>query len=674
MTAPFLLEIGVEEIPDWMIESALADLSRLVSTMLEEERLGGAITAAHATPRRLVLTAQGLLTQQADRDELVLGPPKSAAFKDGQLTGAGLGFAKKMGVSPDAVSFTTTDKGEYLSVTRRVAGRPALAILTERLPQLIFSIPWPKAMAWTGKGGPRFIRPIRWIVALLNDQVVPFQAADVTSGNTTRGHRQLGRPDVPVTIESHEAELWRNGVLLKASSRRERIEKGIHDLLSDKCMAVVPDPGLLDTLVYLTEYPTAILGFFDEKFLALPREVLIEVMRKHQRYFSVVNAQGKLMPMFIAITNTDGDPQGFIRRGHERVLKARFQDAQFFYGFDQQKPLRHRLEDLKAVTFQAKLGSYFEKVERMRALAAELGTAFDPEDAAAATAAAPLSKCDLTCEMVKEFTDLQGLIGGIYARVQGESEPVAQAIYEHYLPLSMDGPVPRSKPGQLLAIADKADTLRECFRIGLVPTGSKDPFALRRAAQGLVKILAEGNIALPVTAVLGENPELLSFFEDRLRYYFRDVKGFAYDEVNAVLAAPWSTVPDLESRLDAIRAVRPTPDFEPIAASLKRIRNILKQAGFQPSGPVNESLLEPGAERELYDAFLHARIAERRQNRDYISALAALAQLRPAVDDFFSKVLVNAPDAAVRANRLTLLNTILEEPSTIAGFSELVTN
>lgn len=689
-TLPFLLEIGTEEIPDWMIQDALEDLRKRFESTLEETGLGGKVAAYDATPRRLFLKAEGLLARQADREEVVTGPPKNAAYKDGQPTGAALGFAKKNNADASELFLATTEKGEYVALRKQVLGRAAAEILAERLPDLILGIPWPKSMYWTGKGGPRFIRPVRWIVALLGDAVVPFTVAEVASGNETRTHRQLGsRLPVAVPTAEYELELQRGGVLVSADSRRQRIEKGIHDLLNPINMRITPDAALLDTLVYLTEYPTPILGYFEESFLSLPREVLVEVMKKHQRYFSVVNKDGRLMPMFIAITNTDGDPEGFIRRGHERVLKARFKDARFFYDFDQQRLLHERLEDLKNVTFQAKLGSYFEKTQANVATVEELLNAVDfPQFVSGLIEgtfesfvsdmkrAALLAKCDLTTEMVKEFTDLQGIIGGIYARVQGEPEVAATAVYEHYKPLSMDDSIPASIAGQVLAVADKLHTLRACFAIGLVPTGSKDPFALRRAAQGLVKILESARLPLTLEQLAAGSETLREFLLDRIRYYFREVKGFAYDEVNAAFAAGITTLADLADRLDALKAVRPTADFEPLAAGLKRVRNILKQAAFTPAGPVNEALLEDGAERDLYAAFgkVQDKIRQYRQDRNYISALAAIASLRPAVDQFFDKVLVNAPDAAVRANRLTLLNTILDESSTIADFSEIVTS
>jgi glycyl-tRNA synthetase beta chain len=418
--------------------------------------------------------------------------------------------------------------------------------------------------------------------------------------------------------------------------------------------------------VYLTEYPSVISGSFDKEHLELPAEVLATVMKHHQRYFAVYE-NGQLTNRFLAVTNTDGDPDGLIRRGNERVLRARFNDARFFWETDQRKKLADRVADLAHVTFQAKLGTYLEKSRRVEELVKELG------GDAAAVRAAHLLKADLTTELVKEFTELQGVVGGLYARVQGEPEEVWQAIYDHYKPASMEDSIPRNHAGQLVSIADKLDTLRGCFKIGLIPTGSRDPFALRRAAQGIVKILVDAKLRLPIRKLLNGDAKLEEFFLDRVRYYFKDIRGFKYDEVNAVLASGWDDLVDVEERLVAIQAVRPTEDFEPLAASFKRIQNILKQAQFAGNGrDIDPSLLEPGPETDLYAEFQNVR--GRAANQPYRPALEMIASLRPKVDLFFDKVLVNAPDAKIRQNRLTLLHTLLAEFSTIADFSEIVTN
>jgi glycyl-tRNA synthetase beta chain len=659
LSVPFLLEIGVEEVPDWMIEPALDSLRDLFTAVLAEHRLGGTVASMDATPRRLVLRAEGLLRAQPDETRSVSGPPVSSG------AGAAQGFAKKMGVALEQLGKTQTAKGEYWSFEKHVPGRATADVLAEALPGLIPKISFPKTMYWTGKGGPRFIRPIRWIVALLGDDVLPFELAGVRSGNISSGHRLLGAKSLPVTIQDYVEQLRANGVILSAAERRERITSALGP-------DVVVDEALLKTLVYLTEIPTPIRGGFDPNYLQLPREILVTVMRHHQRYFSVGH-DGALAPEFVAVMNTDSDPQGLVRLGNERVLRARFNDARFFWDVDQQRKLADRLEDLRNVTFQAKLGSYYEKVERMVTLLKQIAGVLHL-NANMAVRAAQLSKVDLTTEMVKEFTELQGVVGGLYAREQGETAEVWRAIYEHYKPVSMEDSIPSTLTGQAVALADKCDTLRGCFDIGLIPTGSRDPIALRRAAQGVVKILVEGRLKLKLSMLLGDNAHLREFMMDRIRYYFRDVRGFNYDEVNAVLAAGSDDLVDVEQRLEAIRTVRPTEDFEPLAASFKRIQNILKQANFSVSGSVDVNLLEAGPESDLHSEFLRVRDAVFAQRRagDFAGALANIASIRPRVDLFFDKVLVNAPQERIRHNRLTLLSSLLSEFSTIADFSEIV--
>jgi len=643
VSLPFLLEIGVEEIPDWMIPDALENLHLLFEKLeipYESVRLD-------ATPRRLVLRAEGLPARQADSQERVLGPAKSAPPQ------AVAGFARKQGVKPEDLAIETTPKGEYYSFIKKAPGRLTKDILAAALPGIILQIYFPKTMYWTGKGGPRFIRPIRWIVAMLGEEIVPFELAGVRSGALTCGHRRLGAKEIAVTPADYVERLRDHYVILSAEERRNRIRGGLAGV------RVKPDPALLETLVYLTEYPTPIVGSFDPQFLELPEEVLITVMRHHQKYFSVEDAEGKLAPQFATVMNIDADPEGFVRRGNERVLRARFNDARFFWEMDQKKKLADRLPDLAHVTFQAKLGSYRDKTKRIMALVKELG------GKTLAVRAARLSKCDLTTELVKEFTELQGVVGGLYARAQGERAEVWQAIYDHYKPESMEDALPRNPAGRYVSLADKLDTLRGCFRVGLIPTGSRDPFGLRRAAQGVVRILVEGKLAVPLLDLLEGNQQLVAFFEDRVKFYFKEHRGFKYDEVNAAMAAGWSNLVDLEARLLRIQKLRATPDFEPLAASFKRIRNILVQAGFTGGGTIDQNLLEPGPELELYGEF--TKIAGQ-------PIEGVISKLRPRVDLFFDKVLVNAPDSGVRQNRLTLLHTLLAEFSTMADFSEIVTN
>jgi glycyl-tRNA synthetase beta chain len=639
MSLDFLLEIGTEEIPHWMIPSAVAQLQKL--------DLFGAIPQVDATPRRLVVRANGLPQRTPDQTQVVKGPPLSAGEK------AAAGFARKQGVELSAM----IRAGDYWELTKVVPGRSTRELLAELLPAAILGLQWPKTMFWEPTG-VRFIRPIRWIVALLGDKVIDFEIAGVRSGDVTRGHRQLGSPHIRVMTHTYWAELEKNYVL----STEERLVRLGNQLAG---FGITPDAlAILDRLVYLTEYPTCIAGEFDPAFLALPAEVLKTVMVHHQKYFWLQDNQGRLLPKFVAVMNTSGDPEGLVKKGNERVLKARFNDARFFWNVDQRKKLADRVQDLAHVTFQAKLGSYLEKTNRVVERVKQL----DGDENA--QRAALLSKADLPTEMVKEFTDLQGIVGGLYAQAQGEPEAVWRAVYEHYKPLSMEDSIPSTRDGQIVALADKLDTLQQCFRIGLVPTGSKDPFALRRAAQGVVKILVEAKLHYKLERLV--EGDLLAFMLDRVQHYFREIRGYQYDEVNAVLASGAGTLADVEDRLIALAAVRPTENFEPLAASFKRIRNILKQSAFDPETWLFDvQLLEDGPERDLYDDFVRGK--SEASGQSYQQALAAMASIRPKVDTFFDKVLVNAKNENVRANRLALLNNILTEFSTIADFSEIVT-
>ncbi len=653
----FLLEIGTEEIPDWMIVPALDELHKRFQAAFGS--FGGNAIRTDGTPRRLVLRAEGLAEQEPDTQVVVQGPYVSAGSK------AAEGFARKNGVSIDQMATAADAKGERYVFHHHVKGRQATEALQQKLPEIISSLPFPKSMYWTGRGGVRFVRPIRWIVALHGDEIVPIEVAGVRSGNTTRGHRILGSKEpLTVAIGSYEQTLRDNFVLVTAKERRNRITAGLSD-------AVHHDPELLETLTYLTEYPSVVHGSFEASYLQLPREILSTVMRHHQRYFSVLRPDGTLAPEFFAVTNTDGDPAGLIRQGNERVLRARFNDARFFWDVDNRRKLSARVPDLAKVTFQAKLGTYQDKTERLTALAAGIADTVGA-DAGTVSVAALLCKCDLTTDMVKEFTDLQGVVGGLYAEAQGEGKAVADAIYDHYKPVSMEDSIPRTLEGQVLSIADKLDTLRECFRIGLIPTGSKDPFALRRAAQGIVKILFEARLALPLLSLVQDLPELVSFLRERISFYLRDQRNFAYDEVNAAMAAPWQTLADLSDRVDALHHIRPTEDFEPLAASFKRTKNILSQAGVQGAASPDETSLQPGPEADLYQAFVRVR-EEARAAPGYREKLTRVASLRPAVDRFFDTILVNDPNPAIRQNRLALLSSLLTEFSTIADFSEIVT-
>src|SRR5437764_4873389 len=504
----FLLEIGCEEIPARMIHEANQELQKRVAALLTDNHLPYQEIGHAETPRRLAIIASGIPATQHDTEERLTGPATKVAYKDGQPTPAAHAFAKKAGVEVSKLEKITTPKGEYLAATVLNKGKSAQQVLSDLLPKEIVSIYWPKNMYWRGGKPERFVRPVRWMIALLDKEIIPLEFGGIRAGNLSRGHRILGPEQTAVTAPANYIEIMRGAhVLASALEREQRIRKAL-----DAATRAVPgarwreDPELLKTVVNLTEWPSAILGNFDHQFLTLPEEVLVTVMRDHQKYFAVEDAAGKLAPHFLAVLNTDGDPEGLIRHGNERVLRARFNDARFFWDTDQKVPLKGRVEMLKAVTFQKDLGSYFAKSQRVTALIgsltselAEGGLKLDRE---AAESAGRLAKADLTTELVKEFTELQGIVGGLYARAQGLPHSVADAIYDQYKPESMEEAAPRTLEGAVFSIADKADTIAGMFALGLVPSGSKDPFALRRQANGIVKTIAEHKLPVSVSELM----------------------------------------------------------------------------------------------------------------------------------------------------------------------------
>jgi glycyl-tRNA synthetase beta chain len=702
----FLLEIGCEEIPARLIPSAARELKELLEKHLASlGLLDSAAIETYGAPRRLAVMVQSLKARQEDLKKEILGPPKSVAFdKEGKPTRAAESFAEKQGIPLATVAITRTPRGEYLVAHQTVHGRAAKEILSEILPQIIQGLSFPRSMYWTGKDGPRFIRPIRWIVALLDGTVVPFTLAGVKSGSQTAGHRFLGKSKVTLRKPQDYAEnLRKNFVLVDPVTRRERIEAQISELTSKRKLEVHADPELLDFTCYLNEFPTVIMGHFDRSYLDLPQEILITVMRGHQKYFAVESRPGELAPNFLAVINLDKDRESLVQAGHERVLRARFSDAKFFWQTDQKVPLGDYLPKLANVTYESRLGSYHDKVERVRWLSRWIAEQWADSSGrvslAAVDRAAELAKCDLVTEMVHEFTELQGIVGGLYARAQGESAEVADAVYDHYRPMGIDNAIPRNLTGCIVSLADKLDSIVACFSVGAIPTGSSDPFALRRAALGIAKILFERKLPLslssmitaaaralqekaprkPVTAETQK--QVLEFLLERARFILRERHGYAYDEISAVFAAGCDDLVDAKRRIEALKAIRQTSNFAPLAVAFKRIRKIIEKAG---SGAVADGgrlssvrieLFQVEAERELHKAAteVQEKAGSEKGRGNYRKALEVIAELRPTVDRFFDDVLVMAEEDEVRKNRLTLLAGLLKEFSTIADFSEIVT-
>src|SRR6202049_3148872 len=573
----FLLEIGCEEIPARMIDAASQELRERVGALLTRERLSGGEVTHFDTPRRLAVMAAGIASSQADVTEQVNGPSVNVAYKNGQPTPAAHAFAKKAGVDVAQLERVTTPKGEYLAAKVTKKGRSAAEILAQGLPKELSTIYWPKNMYWR-KPNERFVRPVRWLVAMLDGETIPLEFGGIRAGNKSRGHRIcMGGPVTLPRAGSAYVDSLRAAKVLGRAEREHQIRKAL-----DAATRTVAgarwreDKSLLDTVVNLTEFPSAILGSFDAQFLALPEEVLVTVMRDHQKYFAVEDLKGKLAPYFLAVLNTDSDPQGLIRHGNERVLRARFNDARFFWETDQKKSLLERMNSLKHVTFQKDLGSYFDKTQRVQRLCSWLSEILKQSGITVRPGvihkAACLSKTDLTTELVKEFTELQGVVGGLYARAQ-QLDPtlpeatrlaIADAVYDHYKPESTDDSVPRSIEGAVCSLGDKAGMIAGMFALGLVPSGSKDPFALRRQANAIVKVIAEKKLSLRLDELMrdarsgykGSEAEkkfigeekyshsVSTFFGERLEFYLKDVCAYPYDVVKAVLGADAEDVVD----------------------------------------------------------------------------------------------------------------------------------
>ena len=707
--AEFLLEIGLEEIPARMIAGAEAELGQRVHDLLTRERLFAEEHAVetYSTPRRLAVVVRGVLPAQADIEEQLTGPSWKIAFPNGEPGPAAQAFAKKAGVDVTALIKITNAKGEYVGATALRKGRASAELLAAELPKEVLSLYWAKNMYWRSGKPERFVRPLRWIVALLDDAIVPLEIAGIAAGNQSRGHRIL-HGDAPVVIAhplAYLASLRQAYVDAVVLFRRNTIRKALDHVT--RAIAETPgarwreDEPLIETVVHLTEWPTVLYGSFEAEYLSLPEEVLVTVMRDHQKYFAVEDAQGKLAPHFLTVLNAQVDEEGraIIRHGNERVLRSRFKDAQFFWETDQKIPLTERVEMLKSVTFHKDLGDYFWKssenlliAKQLAKILSEKGTTLDET---VLCKAVELAKADLTAELVKEFTELQGVIGGLYARAQGMDQPVCDAIYWQYSPAGIEDPIPPSIEGQILGLADRIHTIFAMFGIHLIPTGSKDPFALRRAANAIVKILAESSLQLTIrdvvsavgepitrTAAYGTAPlvieDVASFLAERLSFYLKDVRGFAYDVVIAVLAAGSDDVRDAVARAEALTAVRGSEDFIAIAAAFKRIKNILRQAAekgekFGPESLAVSALVQPEEQALLAaSTSLTMKVAELRQQHNYAAALEAIATLRPTVDAFFDKVMVMVPEPELRAARLALIQSVLDGFSGIADFSEIV--
>ncbi len=699
----YLLEVRTEEIPARMLEPGVKHLATRLFEELMGRALGPTKVSTGFTPRRLLVVLEGVPESEPDRDEESVGPPARICYDDaGNPTKALAGFAKRLGLAPEALERVETDKGEYVVARQRVKGRPTPEVLAELVPKVLTEIPWPKTMRWGESRGP-WVRPVHGIVSLFDGAVVPFELFGVTAGDRTAGHPVLSPQEVAVTGAADlEAKLAERGIETDPAARRDRLHAAMVERAEAVGGRLVEDPDLLGRLAAMCAIPGVMEGGFDESFLELPREVLITSLKDHQSALTVEGTseaptgEGSLLPRFLTVMDRPDDPAGRVRAGNEWVVEARLADARFFYQEDRKRPLVDRAGELEQLAFHAALGSYADKTARLEGLAGtvceELGWA---DEQGGARRAAGLLKIDLVTEMVKEFTSLQGVVGGVYLREDGEPEAVWQAVYDQYLPTSTDDPLPRGKAGAVVGIADRFDTLVGIFGLGLVPTGSRDPFGLRRAAQGVARIALERDLPLDFGRLLDRAAALFGdrltqsadairqalepFFADRVRHLL-GLRGFAYDEIEAGLAAidaegvprgGFADLPDLAARVEALHRVRDEPQFLSVVLAAKRIDNIVKDAA--PGAP-DESLLQEPAEKDLFVAFreLAADVEEAAAARRYEDALRRIAELAEVLDRFFEDVLVMAEDPAVKTNRLALLRAIGRTLSRVAGLTEVV--
>lgn len=696
-----LLEVGVEEVPAGYIPPALGQLRADCEALLADLRLlePGAPVRTLGTPRRLVLVADGVRERQEDREVVTLGPARRAAFDAaGSPTKAAIGFARSRGLAVEALEVVATERGEYVAARALERGEPAAALLAARLPALVLGLRFPKSMRWDDTG-VSFPRPIRWILALHGEGPLDVRMGGVASGRATFGHRFLAPGPVPVRSPGdYEEALARAGVVVDPARRRVAIAAALEAAAREAGGRLVPDDDLLDQVTYLVETPGALAGSFDPRYLDLPREVIVTAMKEHQRYFAVEDDAGRLLPRFLSVVNVprdDAERIATVRAGNERVLAARLEDAEFYWAEDQKTPLRDKVPLLDRVVWQEKLGTVGGKARRIERLAlamvadAETTGRVDLAVRDVVASAAPLLKADLVTEMIqdgKEFTRLQGFMGREYARRSGEPPEVAEAIFEHYLPRFAGDRLPETPAGVVLSIADKVDTIVGCFGVGLVPTGSQDPFALRRLARGVLRILRDADAPWGVERLIdlaaagyGETlraggaalrGDVLAFVADRLENLLVE-EGLAYDAVEAALAVT-RRPREVGERARAIAAYRESPDFERLAIGFKRVANILKGAG--ETGAVDPARLIEPEERALHDALVaaSAAIAPHLATRRYQQAMEVLLGLRGVIDALFDEVLVMAEDPALRANRLALLGEVRDLFLRFADLSRIV--
>lgn len=686
MSKELFLEIGSEEIPAGMLPIAMRDLERLMRKELDSALIDFGTVTTYATPRRLVMSVSDVAEQQQRQELNLSGPSVKVAFDDqGKPTKAALGFARSNGVDVAELTQQQTEKGTYLFLHKVIEGQPVVNLLPDLFLKVVSSLAFKKSMRWQDQD-IRFARPIHWLVALYAGKVVPFEYSGLTSGNQSQGHRFMAPQQFVVTgLADYVTQARAHFVIVDPEERKQIIAREIENVARAEGGSLNVDPDLLNEVAFLVEDPTPLCGSFDEKFLALPDELLITSMKEHQRYFTLADAKGSLLPKFITISNTRPVDPSVVVKGNERVLRARLSDAMFFWQEDQKKPLESRLETLKNVVYQAQLGTSYAKVQRFTTIAETLAQQLDPAVLALTRRAATLCKCDLETGMVYEFPELQGVMGREYALIEGEEPRVATAIFEHYLPVQAGGALPSDNVGAFVSLADKIDTLCGCFAVGLIPTGTADPYALRRCTIGILNIILErgyrvsvpGLVAQAVTQLADKlnrsaqqvNAEVVEFI--RLRFVnMLTGKKYPADVVEAVLSAGFDDVIDAYQRVEALTAMQQQLDFESLAATFKRVGNIIKGG---VDGVVVPATFVEDCERELFAELQRVQqdVIRLMASGDYPAVLRSIAELCPAVDAFFAGVMVMATDEAVKTNRLVLLTQVAGLFTGLADFSRI---
>jgi glycyl-tRNA synthetase beta chain len=689
MFRELLLEIGTEEIPSDYLENGLKELRDLAESHLKNSRIEiGEPLVAYGTPRRLVLIGKAVQDKQDDTVQEITGPPKAAAFDDqGKPTKAALGFARKHGVSVDDLGLIETPKGDYLFVKRSIPGRPTAEVLSEVFPRILADIPWPKSMRW-GSEGFSFVRPIHWMIALYGNAVIPFEIAGIRSGNTTAGHRFMAPRMMEVaSLDDYLAKVRKSFVVLDQKERARKVEEIVAKAAAEASGVPITDEELVSTVANMVEYPSAVCGSFDKSFLAIPSPVLITAMKKHQKYFALLDGQGRLMPNFVAINNTIAKDESVVRKGHEKVLRARLSDASFFFKEDRKKPLEARVEDLKGVIYQAELGTSYAKVQRFTALAEFMAGKVAPDKLQQVRLAARLCKCDLVTQMVTEFPTLQGVMGMEYARLDGHPEEACVAVYEHYLPARAGDELPSSAPGAIVGVADRMDTIAGFFAIGMEPTGAADPFALRRHALAIIRILENRDWDVSLRELVSKalsilrkeisfdepliSNKVLDFFRERYRQMMLR-SDYGYGLIEAAIAVEFDRINQLRSRLDQLQAfVKEFGEFESFVLTFKRISNILKNQ--TETVQVQPALFKASCESKLWESYQVVKrpIEDFIEKRNAYEALKLMATLKGPVDDFFNGVeILTKESAELKNNRVGMLQELSRLFLKVADFSK----